>query len=61
MPAATAEISPKLLRQRNETLAKSFYRRLKTDGFSHEEIIELSATLLDLVNADLGPAEQRAN
>ena len=27
--------------------AKSFYRQHKTEGFSHEQIIELSATLLE--------------
>jgi hypothetical protein len=56
--AASAEIvspssSPELLRNRNKTVAKSFYRQLKTEGFSHEQIIELSATLLDFVNEDL--------
>ena len=42
-----------LLRNRNKAVAKSFYRQLKTEGFSHEQIIELSATLLQLVNEDL--------
>jgi hypothetical protein len=42
-----------LLRHRNRTLAKSFYRQLKSEGFSHEQIIELSAALLDLVNRDM--------
>ena len=42
-----------LLRHRNRTLAKSFYRQLKSEGFSHEQIIELSAVLLDLVNKDI--------
>ena len=45
--------TPELLRTRNKAVAKSFYRQLKTEGFSHEQIIELSATLLDLVNDDL--------
>lgn len=44
-----------LLRHRNRTLAKSFYRQLKSEGFSHEQIIELSAALLDLVTKDLNP------
>jgi hydroxylamine reductase (hybrid-cluster protein) len=44
---------PELLRNRNKTIAKSFYRQLKTEGFSHEQIIELSATLIDLVTRDL--------
>ena len=44
-----------LLRHRNRTLAKSFYRQLKSEGFSHEQIIELSAALLDLVSKDLHP------
>ena len=42
-----------LLRNRNRTVAKSFYRQLKTEGFSHEQIIDLSATLLDLVTEDM--------
>ena len=46
-------VSNELLRNRNKAVAKSFYRQLKTEGFSHEQIIELSATLLDLVNEDL--------
>jgi hypothetical protein len=45
--------STDLLRHRNKAVAKSFYRQLKTEGFSHEQIIELSATLLDLVNEDM--------
>ena len=49
----TATASPALLRNRNKAVAKSFYRQLKTEGFSHEQIIELSATLLDLVNEEL--------
>ena len=42
-----------LNRHRNKVVAKSFYRQLRSEGFSHEQIIELSATLLDLVNEDL--------
>ena len=42
-----------LFRHRNKTVAKSFYRELRLQGFSHEQIIELSATLLDLVTEDM--------
>ena len=42
-----------LYQNRNKVVAKSFYRRLKTEGFTHEQIIELSTTLLDLVSEDL--------
>jgi len=45
--------SPALLRSRNRTVAKSFYRELRAQGFSTEQIIQLSATLLDLVHEDL--------
>lgn len=45
--------SHELYRSRNKTVAKSFYRQLKGEGFSHEQIIELSATLLDLVTEDM--------
>ena len=44
---------PNLLRNRSQVVAKSFYRQLKTEGFSHEQIIELSTKLLDLVTEDL--------
>ncbi|MCB9689353.1 MAG: hypothetical protein H6738_03235 [Alphaproteobacteria bacterium] len=42
-----------LLKNRNKAVAKSFYRQLKHEGFSHEQIIELSATLLSLVNEEM--------
>jgi len=42
-----------LINTRNRTVAKSFYRKLRGEGFSHEQIIELSTTLLDLVTRDL--------
>ncbi len=47
-----------LLRNRNKVVAKSFYRQLKTEGFSHEQIIELSVTLLDLVTSELETTPQ---
>jgi hypothetical protein len=49
-----------LERSRNKVLAKSFYRQLRTEGFTAEQIIELSATLLDLVTEDMKPVS-RAN
>lgn len=49
----TTTSTPQLLRNRNRAVAKSFYRQLKAEGFSHDQVIELSATLLDLVNDDL--------
>jgi len=42
-----------LVRHRNRVVAKSFYRQLRSEGFSHEQIIELSTTLLDLVTRDM--------
>ena len=48
-------ISPTLLRSRNRTVAKSFYRHLRSEGFTHEQIIELSTTLIDLVTEDMQP------
>lgn len=50
---ATTNTSPTLLRNRNRTVAKSFYRQLRSEGFTHEQVIELSATLLDLVTEEL--------
>lgn len=53
LSATTTSSNKNLLRTRNRTVAKSFYRQLKTEGFSHEQIIDLSATLLDLVTDDM--------
>ena len=49
----TYEPSPELYVNRNKSVAKSFYRQLKTEGFTNQQIIELSTTLLDLVTEDL--------
>jgi hypothetical protein len=46
-------LNASLIRTRNKSVAKSFYRQLKSEGFSHEQVIELSAALLDLVTDDL--------
>ena len=59
MLATDTHFSPSLLKHRNRVVAKSFYRQLRTEGFSHEQIIELSATLLDLVHEDLKDDESR--
>jgi hypothetical protein len=50
-----------LLDSRNKAVAKSFYRQLRAEGFSHEQIIELSASLLDLVNAEMQKPETAAS
>jgi hypothetical protein len=42
-----------LLSNRNKLVAKSFFRHLKNEGFTHEQIIALSTELLDLVAADM--------
>ena len=42
-----------LYRTRNRSVARSFYRKLRTEGFTHQQIIELSTTLLDFVTDDL--------
>ena len=42
-----------LFRTRNRSVARAFYRQLRTEGFSHQQIIELSTTLLDFVTEDL--------
>jgi hypothetical protein len=46
-----------LYRSRNRAVAGSFYRQLRAEGFTHQQIIELSTTLLDFVTEDL---EERA-
>lgn len=51
-----------LLRRRNDSVAKSLFRKLKNEGYTHQQIIELSSSLLDLVTEDLrvrGCAEAR--
>lgn len=42
-----------LLRSRNKSVAKSLYRKLRTQGFTHEQIIELSSSLLELVTLEV--------
>ena len=49
----TAPMDKDLLQNRNRSVARSFYRELRTQGFTHEQIIELSTTLLRLVTEDL--------
>ena len=49
----TATGSENLFRSRNRSVARSFYRQLRTEGFTHQQIIELSTTLLDCVTEDL--------
>lgn len=52
MNAAPAR-DDELYRNRNRSVAKSFYRHLRAEGFTHQQIIELSTTLLDFVTEDL--------
>ncbi len=49
-PSATSD---ELYRNRNRSVARAFYRQLRTEGFTHQQIIELSTTLLDFVTEDL--------
>ena len=44
---------------RNQIVAKSFYKELRREGFSHEQIIELSTTLLDFVTRDMASGGER--
>ena len=55
MPSGDSMMPPSdsLYQNRNKVVAKSFYRQLKSEGFTHEQIIELSTTLLDLVTEDM--------
>ena len=48
-----AQKSQNLYDRRNKIVARSFYRQLRAEGFTPEQIIELSTTLLDLVTDDL--------
>lgn len=49
----TATETKDLYRNRNRSVARSFYDELRGQGFTHEQIIELSTTLLHLVTEDL--------
>jgi dsDNA-specific endonuclease/ATPase MutS2 len=55
---ANVQTTNTLFENRNKTVAKSFYRQLKSEGFSHEQIINLSTTLLALVSEDLKVFEE---
>jgi hypothetical protein len=52
---ATTKGADGLLKNRNRTVAKAFYRQLRNEGYSPEQIIELSTALLDLVTEDMRP------
>lgn len=53
MSPAVSSAPESLLQSRNQVVARSFYRQLKSEGFSHRQIIELSAALIDLVTEDI--------
>ncbi len=55
---ATDKSKDTLLKNRNRTVAKSFYRELRGQGFSHEQILQLSTTLIDLVTQELRPTPE---
>ncbi len=50
---AQTQQSEALFRNRNRSVARAFYRQLRGEGFTHQQIIELSTTLLDFVTEDL--------
>jgi len=56
----TTQQADELFRTRNRSVASAFYRQLRTEGFTHQQIIELSTTLLDLVTEDLRERVQPA-
>jgi len=51
-------VQQELLRNRNKSVAKSLYRKLRTQGFTHEQIIDLSSSLLELVTLDVSEQAQ---
>lgn len=51
--ASAQSSKPDLHQNRHKVLAKSFYRTLRAEGLSHEEIIQLSTALLDLVTTEI--------
>ncbi len=56
----TPQQDDELFRTRNRSVARAFYRQLRTEGFTHQQIIELSTTLLDFVTEDLKDRVQPA-
>lgn len=58
MTAAPLRSDDDLLRTRNRSVARSFYRQLRSEGFTHQQIIELSTTLLDFVTDELREEHQ---
>ncbi len=56
----TPQQADELFRTRNRSVARAFYRQLRTEGFTHQQIIELSTTLLDFVTEDLKERVQPA-
>lgn len=49
-----------LLHNRNAIVARSFYRQLRTEGFSPEQIIDLSSALLALVSEEISESRPSA-
>lgn len=47
------QVEAQLLENRNKSVAKSLYRQLRAEGYTHEQIIELSSSLLDQVTEEL--------
>lgn len=60
MQTLNTTANDELLRNRNRMVARSLYRQLKGEGFNHQQIIELSTTLLDFVTEDLKERVQTA-
>lgn len=53
MPMQNPQEHQNLYRTRNRAVARSLYRQLRSEGFTHQQIIELSTSLLDFVTEDL--------
>ena len=51
--------SPTDWRRAKSTLARSFYKELKSNGLNARQIVELSNELLELVSDDFRSGEQR--
>lgn len=47
------QVEAQLYENRNKSVAKSLYRQLRAEGYTHQQIIELSSSLLDQVTEDL--------
>jgi len=55
------QLSPDNRERASKVVARSFYRVLTRNGFSHSDIMNFAGNLLDEVMKDMGARGERAN